>query len=104
MARILVSITFLVAVMALILSGRIAASSSAPSGWFLAGSAPADYVTGSDAKTMHGGKGSAYLASKTATPKGFGTLMSQFVPNEYLGKRVRLTAWVRSEKVDEWAG
>jgi hypothetical protein len=81
-----------------------AAAAAAPAGWFLAGSQPADYVTGTDTQTFHAGKGSAFLAASAAGAKGFGTLMEQFTPQEYLGKRVRLTAWVKSDKVGGWAG
>jgi len=29
--------------------------------------------------------------------------MQSFFPEEYLGKRVRMTAWVKSENVEDWA-
>jgi hypothetical protein len=35
---------------------------------------------------------------------GFGTLMQTAGPGEYLGKRVRLFAYVKSERVSDWAG
>jgi hypothetical protein len=75
-----------------------------PAGWFLAGSAPADYNMGMDAKTFHGGKGSGFLASSAVKPTGFGTLMQQFTPHQFVGKRVRLSAWVKSERIVDWAG
>lgn len=36
--------------------------------------------------------------------KGFGTLMQRCKPDNYLGKRIKMTAYVRSEKVSDWAG
>ncbi len=92
---------------AMVASGALpgGADATAPSGWILAGSAPADYDTGTDTKTIHGGRASAFMASiQGAKLKGFGTLMEQCLPGEYLGKRVRLSAWVKSEDVRDWAG
>jgi len=75
----------------------------APKGWLLAGSAPADYETGVDRKVSHAGKASGFLRAKEM-PKGFGTLMQMFKPDAFRGKRVRLSAWVKSQQVAGWAG
>src|SRR5689334_15837048 len=74
------------------LPARAAATPAAPAGWFLAGSEPADYATHTDTEHAHGGKESAFLGASAASPRGFGTLMQDFVPKEFLGKRVRLSA------------
>jgi hypothetical protein len=74
-----------------------------PKGWFLAGMAPNDYETGVDRKVSHAGKSSAYLRAKE-TPTKFGTLMQMFKADNFRGKRVRLSAWVKAEKVAGWAG
>jgi hypothetical protein len=52
---------------------------------------------------MHGGLPSAYLAS-LAKGKGFGTLMQSISAATYAGKRVRLSGWVKSQDIDDWAG
>lgn len=38
--------------------------------------------------------------------QGFGTVMQQFVPIQFLGKRVRMRAWLRYQNVipDSWCG
>ena len=77
----------------------IAATDGVPAGWLLAGDHPQNYKVGSD------GNGNAYLASKTdSTGDGFGTLMQTVKAEAYAGKRVRLSAVVRSEDVKGWAG
>jgi len=87
----------------------------APQGWFLAGSKPADYETGVDAKQEFSGHASAYLKSKapatnekvtndSAEQGGFGTLMQNFRADQYLGKRIRFSAFVKSKDVQDWAG
>ncbi len=76
----------------------------APSGWFLAGSKPANYRTGVDKATTHEGQPSAYLLSAVPNTEGFGTLMQSIDAENYAGKRVRLRASVESQDVSEWAG
>lgn len=73
-------------------------------GWFLAGSRPDCYEIGVDARDVHEGKPVAYLRSITDPAGGFGTLMQQITPAEFLGKRVRFTGAVRPEGVKGWAG
>jgi hypothetical protein len=75
-----------------------------PQGWFLAGNRPADYDSGVDAQTVYGGQPSAYLKSKVPAINGFGTLMQSFKAEEYLGKRIRFSAFVKTDAVQDWAG
>jgi hypothetical protein len=77
---------------------------AAPTGWFIAGSKPSDYETAVDAQTVYNGKPSAYLKSKKPSIEGFGTLMQNFKADQYLGKRVRFNAFVKSEGLQDWAG
>ena len=84
--------------------GASIARGQLPQPWFQAGSDPADYEMNWDAKESHGGKGSIYIKSKAAEPKGFGTVMQNSKPGEYLGKRVRMSAFVKSDKIEDWAG
>lgn len=82
----------------------LAWAATAPQGWFLAGNRPADYDTGVDAQAVYGGQPSAYLKSKAPAIDGFGTLMQSFKAEEYLGKRLRFSAFVKTEAVADWAG
>jgi hypothetical protein len=79
------------------------ATAASPEGWFLAGSDPGSYQIERDTTVTHEGKNSGKLAS-TATSKGFGTMMQSSDPGEYLGKRVRMSAFVKSKDVKRWAG
>jgi beta-lactamase regulating signal transducer with metallopeptidase domain len=79
-------------------------SSGAPRGWFLAGTKPANYLTGVDQKSMYQGHPSAYLKAAPSATEGFGTLMQSFSAAQYVGKRVRFSAAVKSEEVNDWAG
>ncbi len=77
---------------------------SAPQGWIIAGSKPKDYDMGKDSKIAHSGSSSAYVHSNQATIQGFGTLMQTFKADVYFGKRVRMTGYVRTEDVKNFAG
>jgi beta-lactamase regulating signal transducer with metallopeptidase domain len=79
-------------------------ANQAPSGWFMAGSQPANYQTGVDKAATENGQPSAYLRSAVPVTNGFGTLMQSISAANYTGKRVRLRARVRSQDVAEWAG
>ena len=84
--------------------GASMARGQLPKPWFQAGSEPADYEMNWDAKVSHGGAGSVSIKSKAAEPKGFGTVMQMSKPGEYLGKRVRMSAFVKSNRIESWAG
>jgi hypothetical protein len=85
-----------------------------PDNWGLTGINRAGYETGVDSHITINGHPSAYLKSKFAPglredsvgpiPEGFGTLMQGFSAQNYTGKRLRLSAFVKSENVKDWAG
>ena len=78
--------------------------SNVPRGWMLAGTAPQNYQTGIDPAVTYQGHACAYLKGKLSTAEVFGTLMQDFRANDYLHKRVRLSAMVKSEGLNDWAG
>ncbi|MCO7223036.1 hypothetical protein [Pleionea sp. CnH1-48] len=75
-----------------------------PEGWFRAGSSPSSYKM--ELVQNEGVPApSVVIASKEDLEiEGFGTVMQNFYPKSYLGKRVKLTAWVKAEDVADWAG
>jgi len=80
---------------ALCLSPVFAANStsSPPKGWFITGSAPQQYVFGT--QKCANGK-CAFIKAKTNKPTGFGTLMQEIVADNYRGKRLRLSAMLKT--------
>lgn len=91
-------------VAAIFLACSLGAWGTVPQGWYLAGSKPAEYESGVDTQLKHGDFPSAYLKAKKPAIDGFGTLMQDFRADHYLGKRVRLSASVKTEGVQDWAG
>lgn len=89
---------------ALAFAGVAFAAGTAPKGWILAGTSPQDYSATLDHAQIHTGASSALLASQTPTPNGFGTLLQTAQADSYRGKRIRFTAYVRSEGVESWTG
>jgi hypothetical protein len=75
----------------------------AQAGWHKAGTYPADYDMGSDSTTAFTGSSSGFIKSKP-NPQGFGTYMQTIDATEYRGKRVQLSAYVKSADVADWAG
>jgi hypothetical protein len=81
-----------------------AARGDPPTGWFAAGSDPKGYEFRTDAVEKHGGKASGSLQAKDPAADKFGTMMQVFRADDYRGKRVRMTGWVKAKEVEGWAG
>ena len=75
-----------------------------PSGWFASGSSPGDYEVRLDRTEHHSGEASGSITCRSDKPTGFGTLMQVFRADKYHGKRLRLTAYVKTRDVETWAG
>lgn len=79
-------------------------NSNLPDGWFKSGASPNDYDMQIDNTMYHTGSSSGLIASNTARPNRFGTLMQICRADNYLGKRVRMTGHIKTENVTSWAG
>lgn len=75
-----------------------------PNGWSKAGSNPQSYETGLAKNVGKDGKSAAYIKSIEKDISGFGTLMQQIKPDKYLGKRIKMTGYVKTENVTNWSG
>jgi hypothetical protein len=76
----------------------------AQGGWHKAGSHPAEYDMGNDTTTAFTGSSSGYIRSIKADAEGFGTYMQTIDAADYRGQRVQLSAYVKSDRVVNWAG
>ena len=75
-----------------------------PQGWISGGSNPSDYELAIDTETFHTKSPSGIVKSTKNDPSGFATLMQEFKAKKYLGKRMRLKAFIKTKNVDDWAG
>lgn len=74
-------------------------------GWMLTGSHPQNYEMGIDPAEVHQGKASGYLKAVTPMePNEFATMMQQFRADKYVGKRMKLSGFVKTERVDAFCG
>ena len=71
--------------------------------WFEAGSKPESYDWGKADEKYN--DGAVYFLKSNVTPiDGFGTVMTYIKPEQYSGKRVKLTGYVKNESITGWAG
>lgn len=87
-----------------LLATMLLCSYDLPKNWFKAGSEPDSYEMGIDKKAGVSGGNAAIITSTEKKIKGFGTLMQNSLPGKYLGKRIKMSGYVKSENVDLWAG
>jgi hypothetical protein len=73
-------------------------------GWFLAGDYPKGYEIGVEKSSERNGNVGFLRSTKPVTGRHFGNIMQSFVPIDYLGKRVKLTGYIKSADVKYWAG
>lgn len=78
---------------------------SAPQGWIITGVYPHQYSVTLDHVHVYRGRSSGTIQGKVdADPRGFGTLMQMFKAENYVGQRLRLSAFLKTDDVQGWAG
>lgn len=75
-----------------------------PKGWSPGGSDLTQYEMGLEKGSGQGGGNAATIKSIPDEPKAFGTMMQYCAPDNYLGKRVRMSGSMKSKNVVNWAG
>jgi len=75
-----------------------------PDGWMNSGGTPTRYAMGKDNSTSYDGKYSATIKSIVDKIDGFGTFGQFCDPDKYLGKRIRMTGYMKTKNVNDWAG
>jgi hypothetical protein len=73
-------------------------------GWYLVGSAVEHYSTGTDPNVSRSKQPTVYVKSIIDPATGFGTASKGILAEPYRGKRLRMTAWLKTENVTGWAG
>ncbi|HMW37725.1 MAG TPA: hypothetical protein PLG25_15750 [bacterium] len=82
-----------------------------PEGWYMAKdpqsldpACPKDYAIGIDKGTKYNGKVSAFIESRNAQPEGAAILLQEASPADYKGKRIRISAFVNADNIQNWSG
>ena len=76
----------------------------APGGWSKNGSSPGAYVVGVDPTQPHAGLPSAYVKSTEPSVEGFGGMMQTTAAADFIGKRLRYSAWVKAQDATQGGG
>jgi hypothetical protein len=84
--------------------GFVLLSNDMPKSWLKAGSVPASYKFGSDSIIFKNGHKSACIESTDKNIDGFATIMQICSAKNYLGTRIKMTGYIKSENVSDWAG
>ena len=79
-------------------------SGEMPKGWFKAGSIPDSYKFGTDSIVFKNGNKSVSIESIDKNIDGFATIMQVCNAKNYLGTRIKMTGYIKSENVTDWAG
>lgn len=93
----------------MIIEGESEMNTSSPSSpikdWVLSGSHPHEYEIGIDRENVHLGNASAFLRALTPLePDSFATLMQQFSAKKFIGRRMKLSGFVKTSGVTEFCG
>ncbi len=79
-------------------------ASQSPKGWSRTGRHRENYFLTVDSKVRHGGRASATLISKNAaSDEGFGSMKQEIKADDYRGKRLRYSGYVKTEIGDQHA-
>jgi hypothetical protein len=84
---------------------RPGVTEKAPAGWAKNGAKSEHYVSGVDNLQTWGGMPSAYVESLTPSVEGgFGGMMQTIAAENYVGKRIKLSGWVKTEEANQGGG
>jgi len=72
--------------------------------WIKAGDKPNSYIISFDNLIFQNGEKSAYIESTESEINGFGTLMQTCSAKEYLGKKVKMSGFIKTENISDWVG
>jgi len=99
--RISTQVTLILFAVAVFVNLTVVAAEIIPKGWFKAGDDPKNYEMSLDTVVKHSGKAGAHIKFIGVQPTGFGTLMQMFKADDYRGKRVRMSGWIKTENADK---
>lgn len=75
-----------------------------PEGWLIAGNQHECYDIGTDHTNRFDSLVSGTIRSREEVENGFATLMQMCSPVKYLGKRIRMSGYLRTSRLKEWSG
>ena len=80
-----------------------ASGAGTPKGWMIVGTGADHYTARVDTAVVHSGRGSGLLECPTSGLDAFGALMQVFLADDYRGRRIRLSGYLRTREPEYWA-
>lgn len=80
-----------------LVENKPAEAKQTPKGWLFCATKESDYETFIDRNECHSGSKCATLRSIVENPNPFGNLVQTFKATNYVGKRLKMTAWVKTK-------
>lgn len=73
-------------------------------GWIITGTVPSEYHVNYDYDTFYKGSRSVCIKGESDTigDDDYGTIMQQFKAKNYIGNRIRFSAFIKTKNVDGW--
>jgi hypothetical protein len=87
-----------------LISEGFASSDALIKSWFTAGNVQTSYKTEIDSSVFQHGHKSVLIESLDKNIDGFATIMQTCNARDYLGTRVKMTGYIKSKNVTDWAG
>lgn len=75
-----------------------------PLGWVKAGNKPNSYEMGIEKDLERNGNNVATIKSIKDNIEGFGSLMQNILPGNFIGNRIKMTGYMKTKDVADWAG
>ena len=73
-------------------------------GWALRGSEPSSYLIDVEKDVERGGNVAVLKSIKPKIKDKFGTIMQTFSAEYYLGKKLKLSGYIKTKDIEEWVG
>jgi hypothetical protein len=82
-------------------TAKLAAETKPPKGWFISGADETLFHASVDTTNPHSGTKCAHLrnSTKLKNQASWGTLMQEMDADKFLGKRIRMSLWVKTKNV-----
>ena len=96
--------TFILSLLIISIFGLNSCKQNLSNEWFKVGSKPDSYEVDLGNSNVYNGKKSALIESAESEIDGFGTIMQTCSASEYLGKKIRMSGFIKTENVSNWSG
>ena len=88
----------------LLIATSLVFSFDVPVGWYKSGNAIDSFEFNMEKNAGHDGKNSITIKSIDPEVKGFASLNQSILPDQFLVRRIKMSAWLKTKDCNSWAG